>query len=145
MAALVGVVLALAVSLFAKLVGLDKDRAFYPTVLAVVASYYDLFAVMGGSAHVIGVELAITVVFLLALVAGFRRSPWIIVGALAAHGLLDLMHARVIVSPGVPDWWPAFCLAYDVTAAACLAWLVKQRSTGSPTAPVLMPAQDSLT
>jgi hypothetical protein len=27
----------------------------------------------------------------------------------------------------VPRWWPEFCLAYDVTAAAYLAWLLKRR------------------
>jgi len=44
-----------------------------------------------------------------------------IVGALLplAVGLLS--------NPGVPGWWPAFCLAYDVTAAAYLAWLLKRR------------------
>ena len=57
MAYLVGVTLALAVSLFARLVGLDRDRAFYPTVLAVVASLYDLFAVMGGSTRALVSEL----------------------------------------------------------------------------------------
>ena len=25
-------------------------------------------------------------------------------------------------------WWPAFCLAYDVAAAACLAWLLSRAS-----------------
>ena len=42
----VGAVLAPLVSGFARLVGLDRDRAFYPTVLIVVALYYVLFAVM---------------------------------------------------------------------------------------------------
>ena len=31
----------------------------------------------------------------------------------------------VISNPGVPTWWPEFCLAYDVTAAVYLAWLLK--------------------
>src|SRR6267142_6562564 len=48
---LIGVALALATCVFASLVGLDRDRAFYPTVLWVIATYYVLFAVMGGSAR----------------------------------------------------------------------------------------------
>lgn len=36
----VGVVLSLIVALFARRVGFDRDRAFYPTVLIVVALYY---------------------------------------------------------------------------------------------------------
>jgi len=47
------------------------------------------------------------------------------VGALAVHGILDLVHDRVISNQGVPPWWPAFSLAYDLTAAAYLAWLLK--------------------
>ena len=35
----IGSVLSLVVSVFARLVGLDRDRAFYPTVLIVVPSY----------------------------------------------------------------------------------------------------------
>lgn len=40
--------LALAVSLFARFVGLDRDRAFYPTVMIVIAAIYGLFGAMGG-------------------------------------------------------------------------------------------------
>lgn len=43
----IGSLLSLVVSVFARSVGLDRDRAFYPTVLIVTASYYVLFAVMG--------------------------------------------------------------------------------------------------
>ena len=38
MALLVGVLLAVAVGLFATGLGLDRDRAFYPTVMIVIAS-----------------------------------------------------------------------------------------------------------
>ena len=37
------------VALFARFVGFDRDRAFYPTVLMVIASYYVLFAAMSDS------------------------------------------------------------------------------------------------
>ena len=49
MAYLIGVVLALAVCAFAALVGFDRDRVFYPTMVTVVAHYYILFAAMGSS------------------------------------------------------------------------------------------------
>ena len=49
-ALLIGVFLALAVGVFATSVGLDRDRAFYPTVTIVIALLYALFAVMGESA-----------------------------------------------------------------------------------------------
>ena len=120
----VGAVLALSVGLLMTFFGLDRDRAFYPTVLIVIASYYALFAVTGGSAHALVVESIVIVAFLVASIAGFRTSLWLVVAALAAHGLFDFIHDRLIVNPGVPAWWPPFCFAYDVVAAAYLAWLL---------------------
>ncbi len=49
-----------------------------------------------------------------------QRNMWIVVAGLLAHGLLDSVHARLIDNPGVPGFWPPFCLAYDATAAAWL-------------------------
>jgi hypothetical protein len=121
---LVGAVLALSVGLSATFLGLDRDRAFYPTVMIVIASYYALFAVMGGSAHALAIESIVIVVFLGASIAGFRTSLWLVVAALAGHGLFDFIHGHLIVNPGVPAWWPSFCLSYDVVAAAYLAWLL---------------------
>jgi hypothetical protein len=125
---LVGVLLALAVAVFARVVGLDRDRAFYPTVLVVVASCYDLFAVMGGSTQALYAELATTGVFLVAVVFGFKRNLWIVAAALAGHGLFDLVHPHLVDNPGVPAWWPSFCMAYDLAAAAGLGWLLQQRA-----------------
>lgn len=124
MAILVGVALALGVGLFSTIVGLDRDRAFYPTVMIVIASLYALFAVMGGSTQALIIECLAGVLFIGAAVAGFRNSLWLVVIALAAHGVFDLFHGRLIANPGVPAWWPSFCLAYDVVAAAYLAWLL---------------------
>jgi hypothetical protein len=121
---LAGIVLALTVSGLAALVGLDRDRAFYPTVLVVIASYYVLFAVMGGSGHALVVETLVMTGFLLVALIGFKKNLWLVVAALAAHGVFDFVHGRVVANPGVPAWWPAFCLTYDITAAAFLAWLL---------------------
>jgi hypothetical protein len=115
------VALAAAVGLLATIVGLDRDRAFYPTVMIVIASYYVLFAISGGSPAAISIEIAVMALFAGAAIAGFRRSLWLVVAALAVHGIFDWQHARLISDPGVPPWWPQFCLAYDVVAAAYLA------------------------
>ncbi len=53
----IGIVLALGVAVFARRVGFDRDRAFYPTVMIVIASYYVLFAAMSASVHTVLLEL----------------------------------------------------------------------------------------
>ena len=125
MALVVGALLAIVVGLFATGIGLDRDRAFYPVVTIVIAYLYALFAVIGASSHALVFESLVGTVFLAAAVLGFKSSLWFVVAALAAHGVFDLTHADVISNPGVPSWWPEFCLMYDVTAAAYLAWLLK--------------------
>ena len=121
---IVGIVLSIGVALFARWVGFDRDRAFYPTVLIVIASYYVLFAAMTGSIQTVVLESAVMAVFVIAAVAGFKGSAWIIVGALAGHGVQDAVHGHIIANAGMPAWWPAWCLAYDVGAAGALAWLL---------------------
>jgi hypothetical protein len=122
---LIGALLALSVGLFATALGLDRDRAFYPVVTIVIASLYALFAVMGESTHALVLESLVGAAFVAVAAIGFKRSLWLVVGALAAHGIFDFVHGALISNPGVPDWWPEFCLSYDVTAAAYLAWLLK--------------------
>lgn len=117
----IGIGLALVVGVVAAASGLDRDRAFYSTVLIVVASYNVLFAVMAGTGPVIGIEAALSLIFVTAALIGFRRSLWIVVLGLAAHGLFDLGHGHVVDNPGIPRWWPDFCMAYDLAAAAALA------------------------
>lgn len=121
---IVGLILALAVSVFARIVKFDRDRAFYPAVMIVIASYYGLFAVMGGSVAALAAESGIILVFLAASVLGFKRNLWIVAGALFAHGVFDFFHIYLISNPGVPRWWSMFCLTYDVVAAGYLAWLL---------------------
>jgi hypothetical protein len=130
-ALLIGVLFALAVGLFATGVGLDRDLAFYPVVTIVIAFLYALFAVMGESTHALVLELLAGAVFIVLAVIGFKWSLWVVVAALAGHGIFDFIHAALISNPGMPQWWPEFCLAYDVTAAAYLAWLLKSGRTRS--------------
>jgi hypothetical protein len=121
----IGTCLALAVGLFATALRLDRDRAFYPTATIVIGFLYVLFAAMGGSMRALVLESLAGVVFLLAAAIGFKSSLWVVVVALAAHGIFDFIHSAVISNPGVPIWWPEFCLAYDVVAAVYLAWLLR--------------------
>ena len=123
----VGALLALGVGLFATALGLDRDRAFYPTVMLVIAALYSLFAVMGSSTYALVVEALIGAVFIGITVWGFKRSLWLVAFALAAHGVFDLFHDSVVSNPGEPVWWPGFCSAYDIMAAGYLAWSLRSR------------------
>ena len=129
MAYLVGIGLALAILLSVRLVGLDRDRGFYPTVMIVIALLYGLFAVMGGSMRALGLESVAMTGFIFVTILGFKRNLWWVVGALFAHGVYDFFHGHLFINPGVPAWWPQFCSAFDVVAAAFLAVLIRLAKT----------------
>jgi hypothetical protein len=132
MAYAIGAGLALAVALFGALVGLDRDRAFYSTVLIVVASYYVLFAAMAGADAALVPEILALALFAALAAIGFRTSMWLVAAGLAGHGLFDFLRGGLIANPGVPGWWPMFCLSFDVVAAGCLAWLLLRRNGRQP-------------
>jgi hypothetical protein len=80
---------------------------------------------MDASTHALVLESLVGAVSLAVAVSGFRWSLWVVVVALAAHGIFDLTPDTFIANTGVPVWWPEFCLTYDLTAAVYLAWLLK--------------------
>lgn len=129
---LVGIVLAIGISAGARFVRLDRDRAFYPTIVIVVATYYVLFAVMAGSPRTLVTELVGVAVFIALAIAGFRVSLWFAVIGLIGHGVFDFFRPMMgIVNAGVPPWWPPFCIGYDVVAGVILAILLRmEASTG---------------
>lgn len=114
--------LALVAGLFVSWVGLDKDRAAYPLILIVIAVLYELFAVLGGSTAAMWSELLPTTIFIGVSVLGFRTSLWWVVAGLIGHGVYDIFHPAIFINPGVPVWWPMFCMAYDVAAGIFLGW-----------------------
>jgi len=123
----IGLVLASAVAGLAAVVGFARDRSFAPTVLIVVASYYALFAVMGESRRALVIESVFASGFLLLAVLGFKKIPWLIPAAMVGHSVFDFFHDSFIENPGVPSWWPGFCLAFDVLFGGWLAWELARR------------------
>ena len=124
----VGLGVAVLVCLFAMLTGFDRDRAFYSTLVVVVAHYYILFAVLGSSTSALVVESLSATVFFAVAVMGFKKNLWLIVAGLAGHGVFDFFHHLLIQNPGVPVYWPGFCLSFDVLAGGFLAMLLIRRS-----------------
>ena len=117
---LIGLILSLAVAGLATVVGFDRERAFYPTVMIVIASYYVLFAAMEASRRTLAIEILVAGGFLLVAVFGYRRNFWLVVAALIGHGIFDFVHHFVIDNPGA-HWWPGFCSAFDVILGGVLA------------------------
>jgi hypothetical protein len=126
MAYAAGFALAFMVVYFGRATALDRDRGFYPTLVVVIASYYVLFALMAGSLQALVVEAVVMSAFVLGAVIGFKRNAWLVVACLGAHGVFDVLHDSISANPGVPDWWPAFCLTFDVSAAGLLALMRSQ-------------------
>lgn len=122
MALLVGALLAAAIAILATSVGWDRDRSYYAVVTFVVASLYVLFAVIGADSSTLLTEILVGVVFITAAIVGYKKSLWIVMVALAGHGIFDIFHGMLIANPGVPEFWPDFCMAFDVSYGAYFAW-----------------------
>jgi hypothetical protein len=74
--------------------------------------------------YLIGVILTLAVAAFAAVI-GFDH--WRVVAALFGHGAFDFVPHFFIDNPGVPQWWPGFCLASDVVFGAWLAVLVTRQ------------------
>src|SRR5690349_22577280 len=96
---LIGLLLAVIVVVFSALAGLDRERSFYVTTLIVVASYYALFAVMGGSRHTLMIEILAASVFCAFAAFGFKGNLWLVAAALIGHGVFDFVRRGFIETP----------------------------------------------
>lgn len=117
----IGLILAAATVCSATGIGLARERSFYPIVLIVIGSYYVLFAAMAASRRTLVVESVVASIFLLFAVIGFKRNLRFVVAALIGHGMFDFVHHFFLDNPGVPHWWPGFCLAFDAILGVFLA------------------------
>ena len=92
----------------------------YALGLVLIASVYIGFAVADGRRSVLIAETGVASLFVIVAAAAVTRSPWLLVGGLAGHGLKDLwQHRRQFVAN--TRWWPPFCLVVDWLAAAVIA------------------------
>jgi len=126
---LIGILLSLATVVFAAVIGLDRERSFYLTVMFVIATYYVLFAVMGASRRTLMIEIAVASGFFLLAVLGFKGNLWLVAAALVGHGIFDFIRPSFIANAGVPHWWPGFCMAFDVIFGGWLALQLLQRKS----------------
>lgn len=132
---LVGVLLCVVVVACSAMIGMDRERSFYSTALIVIATYYVLFAAMGATTRTLILEIALAGGFIFFAALGFKGSLWLVAAATVGHGIFDLLRPRFIANPGVPHWWPGFCMAFDVIFGAWLAVRLLQRKNFPVPAP----------
>jgi hypothetical protein len=65
--------------------------------------------------------------FVLLAVFGFKRNFWLIPAGMVGHGVFDFFHHLLIDNAGVPNYWPGFCLAFDVVFGGYVAVVLSRR------------------
>lgn len=100
---------------------LPKDISYElaAITLVLIAGIYIGYAFKDGRPKTIFLELSVAILFAAAAWLGMNGYPLLIVAALAAHGLWDLLHHK-IVATDVPRWFIPFCAICDWIMAAGL-------------------------
>ena len=84
-----------------------------------IAFIYIGFAVADGRPKVIAVESGVAMGFVVLAAVAVTGSPWLLVAALAGHGLKDLWQHRTHFVANT-RWWPPFCMTVDFVVAAII-------------------------
>ena len=92
----------------------------YALGITLIAAVYIGFGVADGRPKVIAVETGVASLFVLVAAVGVTASGWMLVAALAGDGLKDAWQHRTGCVANT-RWWPPFCAAVDVVAAAFIA------------------------
>ncbi|GAC23673.1 hypothetical protein GMES_1374 [Paraglaciecola mesophila KMM 241] len=116
----IGAMVAVLIIGLAKLNKFDKDRSFFPTLTIVIASYYPLFGVL--ESRFIWHEWMVFVLFTLITLYWYSRYTLAIGVLLIGHGLYDFAMHIGSVGNHIPQWWPMFCGALDVTLGSWVLW-----------------------
>jgi len=95
----------------------------YALGLVVIAPIYIGLGVADGRPRVVAVETVVASVFLLVAAVAITGSAWLIVAGLVGHGLKDFWQHRTGFVANT-RWWPPFCAAVDVVAAALIAVVI---------------------
>ena len=103
--------------------GMFAERSGAAMLLAAIASFYPVFAVISGDPLAIMLHVAIFAGFAALALRGFRYGLYIIAGGLIAHGLFDLSLMFTLITG--PTWWPAFCASLDLVAGLAIVRLIQ--------------------
>ena len=98
--------------------GLLHRAGIIGLIVIAVAGFWPLFAVAWGNTNDQLFHMALFATFGTAAYYSHRLGLSGLALVLIAHGVLDLAMATT-PHPG-PQWWPAFCAAYDLALGAIL-------------------------
>ncbi|RKP49853.1 hypothetical protein D7Z26_18655 [Cohnella endophytica] len=119
---LVGILLGVASILLTRKV--NRLSWLYSAVVISLPLIYVTFALVAADYAAVAMELLWGAPFIIGGAACllFRvEMPARIVGILwLAHAVFDVVHDRLFVNPGVPQWYPLFCAAVDVVIGGYL-------------------------
>lgn len=108
---------------------LSLPPRFFALAMVGLPIVYMGLAALAGDMQAIGLELLYGLPFLLVGVVCFRRgfkASGILVTAMwAAHAAYDVYHNMLVANAGVPGWYPALCLGFDLVIVVYLFFLVR--------------------
>ncbi|KEJ91040.1 DUF6010 family protein [Sulfitobacter donghicola] len=87
--------------------------------LVLIAGIYIGYAFKDGRPNTVFLEFSVALAFAATAWVGMNGYPFMIIGALVAHGFWDLLHLKLIKTD-VPRWYIRFCVICDWVMAASL-------------------------
>ena len=103
--------------------GMLAERSGAAILLAAIATFYPVFAVMAADPLAIALHFAVFAGFAALSVRGFHFGLHVIAAGLIAHGVFDIIIGLVHVTG--PTWWPAFCAGVDIVAGTLILRLIQ--------------------
>ncbi|MGC6534511.1 MAG: hypothetical protein ACON4V_03060 [Parvibaculales bacterium] len=107
-----------------------KPRAF-ALGLAALPLFYMLFALMVGDVGAMALEFAYGLPFfvlgVLCFKRGFKGSGFVVIALWVLHAAYDVYHHLLVANAGVPFWYPALCLGFDMMMVIYLLRLVTRQ------------------
>ena len=111
---------------------LDLPPRSYAVGMVGLPLVYMLFALSVGDMRAMGLELAYGLPFIVAGVICFRRgfkgSGILVVALWGLHAAYDVYHHLLVANAGVPYWYPALCLGFDIMMVVYLLRLVSRQN-----------------
>jgi hypothetical protein len=99
------------------LISTDQVLELFALAMMLIGAVYIGFGLQATQRRTQVIELIIAAVFIAAVPLGLWWNPWLLVGALALHGVWDLLHHNTQRLAAIPQWYIPLCVLYDGLAA----------------------------